>query len=137
MSNIFILRDDDRRKNAIRYLESVNISGRLLEVTIKPYRKNRSNAQNRLMWMWYGTLSDDLGYSTDELHELCKARFLGVEERQILGESVFMARSTTKITTIEFTDYLNKIEALAIELGITLPRPADIYEEAFNMGRRS
>jgi hypothetical protein len=130
MSNFFILRDEPRRESCINYLRAMNLNGRLLEVNIKPYKKSRSNAQNRLLWSWYNELEDVTGYKADDLHELLKVRFLGTEEKEIWGEKLTVAKSTTKLTTTEFTEYLEKVEMLANELNITLPKPADLYNEA-------
>lgn len=135
MTGFFILRDEDRRQSALAYIRSLNLNGRTLEVRVKPYKKNRTTAQNSLYWMWLGVLADDLGYTEDDLHELFKARFLGVEEKQIWGDTVYVARSTTRLTTQQFTEYLEKIEALALQMNITLPHPIDLYDEVFTMGR--
>ena len=121
----FILKSPEIRNNAINFINALNIDHREYSVEVKQYRKNRSNAQNRLLWSWIGIISDETGYTPDELHEYLKTRLLGVEEKTIMGHDIFIPKSTTKLTALEFTQYLEKIEMLAMEMGINLPHPSD------------
>ena len=41
------------------------------EIEVKKAVKKRSVNQNRLMWMWYTLLEDELGQSKKEIHEYC------------------------------------------------------------------
>lgn len=88
---------------------------------IRPYKPKRSEAQNRLMWKWIDCIADTLGYRSEELHFQLKEKWLGsVEVKGPFGVSK-MPRSTTDLTTKEFSEHLVKIEALARELNIALP----------------
>lgn len=122
---LFIIRDSVRRDNCLSYIRSINFEAKPIQVDIKPYRKNRSSAQNRTMWAWLHVLSEHTGYDAEELHELFKARFLGVEAREVMGQQVFITKSTAKLTTQQFAEYMNKIEAVAAEMGVRLPIPDD------------
>lgn len=133
--NCFLLKDEATRQRAVNFINAMNLTGDM-EVVIKKRRKDRTTAQNRLMWMWYGLISKDTGYTAEEVHELFKSRILGVEEKQIMGEPVLVVKSTTKLTTQEFTDYLNAVEQAAHLIGITLPHPEDLYEYAVFGSRR-
>lgn len=134
MSNFFLLKSEKQRESVIAYLNRVNIGGKLLSVEIKPYKRNRSHAQNRLLWSWYNILSPETGYTPDELHEQFKVRLLGVEEKVVEGITLVQPRSSKKLSTEEFTDFLSRIELVALEMGINLPHPGD-YE--FIMGKDS
>lgn len=123
----YILRDEKIKQNCIKEIEALY---GVYEVVIKPYKKDRSAAQNRLMWEYITTLADYTGNSKDDMHEILKLRFLGSETITALGYKIERPRSTTKLTTAEFTDYLDKIDALAIQLGVRLPKPEDLYYEA-------
>lgn len=124
MSHFLILRDASIKANAIALINSLN-PGRTYCIEIKEYRKNRSNAQNRLYWMWINLLAKDIGYEAEDLHETFKARLLGTEEKLVFGQSTLIAKSTTKLTTEEFTHYLEKIEQLALTMGMRLPHPQE------------
>lgn len=129
----FILKNDRVKENARNWLNGVSANEDTpVMVTFKPYKKDRSAAQNRLMWLWYGILSKDQGNTPDELHELLKERLLGFEIIQINGKDYIRPKSTKKLKVSEFADYLQKIEMLACELNIVLPHPEDYR---FAMGR--
>lgn len=103
----------------------------LMAVEIKPHKRSRSVAQNRLYWMWVHVLSDYLGYDEQELHLLFRERFLGYEPVEIRGETVHTLKSTTELTVRQFTDYLNRVARLAYYLEVTLPYPD---EAAYALG---
>jgi len=52
-----------------------------------------------------------------------RAKFLPVTHKQIFEGAFNALASTTKLTTIEFTDYIMKIELHAAENGLTLYAP--------------
>ncbi len=94
-----------------------------VQIEIKVKRKFRSVSQNNLYWLWLGVISDDTGFTTDELHGTFKSMYLTDHTQKIP-----LVRSTTALNTEEFTIYLNKIQDLCREkLEITLPNPEDLY----------
>ena len=93
-------------------------------ITIEEKSINRSTQQNALYWKWLQIMGDHFGYTKDEMHEELAARFLGVVERKTIGGHQIRApRSTTSLTTKEFSEYMNMIEALALQQQIQLPQP--------------
>lgn len=124
MTTFIIGNTSDAYKNLLNFLSG--LSG-AWKVEIKKHNKKRSTDQNALYWSWLTIIGSDLGYSSEELHEALKAKILGVVERKtIFGNTVNEPRSTTTLTTKEFTDYLNAVQSFAMSLGITLPQP-DYY----------
>jgi len=119
--------NEEVKQNAIEAIEGLN---GVYSIEITKYRKDRTASQNKLLWLWLGIISNDTGNSPDELHEIFKLKFLGSETLSALGFKIERPKSTTKLTTQEFTDYLDKIEGLAISIGIRLPHPEDLYREA-------
>ena len=89
-------------------------------VDIRESRNSRSLQQNRYYWgVVLKALSDDTGYSAEEMHQLMAEKFLNYEK----GEYVFV-RSTTSLNTKEFEEYLSQIRLFAnTELGIFIPEP--------------
>lgn len=103
-------------------------------VEVKEYKCTRSQAQNKLLWRWYGIIAKDLGMTPDDLHEQMKARVLGYVEVDVpprlygfMGATrrIAIPKSTTKLSVQEFTEFLRAVETLAGELGIRLPRMSD------------
>jgi hypothetical protein len=119
--------NDDVKQNAIKAIQELE---GIYDITIAKYKKDRTASQNKLMWLWLGIISNDTGESPENLHQVFKLRFLGTEKIQSMGYSIEIPKSTTKLTTQEFTDYLDKIEGLALSIDIRLPHPEDLYYEA-------
>lgn len=93
-------------------------------VEIKPYKKIRSTRQNKLYWSLLGIIAKDKGYDTEDLHLALKIRFLGTQEKTIAGQVYTVPNSTTKLTTTQFTEYVDRVYALGAELGVKLPQPS-------------
>lgn len=87
-------------------------------------RKPRSTPQNRYLWgVVYELLSAHTGYTTDEIHEICKHKFLKAFI-EIAGEEIEITKSTTSLTTVEMENYLTKIrEWASIHLQLSIPEP--------------
>lgn len=108
--------------------------GKTYEAVITLKSSKRTIDQNRLYWMWLSCIAKDgeLGYSAEELHIVFVQKFLGAKHRIMYGEQVLNPPSTRRLSTTEFTEYLNRIETFSsTELGIVLPRPEDKSFEQF------
>lgn len=74
---------------------------------------SRTTKQNRLWWLYVGILSNETGYDKNEMHEQLKSQFMP------------FAKSTTELSTKEFSDMVNQIVRWSAEtLSVILP-----YEE--------
>jgi hypothetical protein len=122
---IKILKGGDKRK-AVDYVNKLPDNKQYI-VEIKVKREKRSIPQNRLYWLWLTCLMDETGEHKDNLHEYFKQYYLGTNERIIFDRyRIFVSISTTSLDTLQFTNYLNRIEQFAAaELGIILPHPED------------
>tara|TARA_R100001594_G_scaffold145290_1_gene195291 strand:- start:741 stop:1121 length:381 start_codon:yes stop_codon:yes gene_type:complete len=83
--------------------------GEEVEIRIRVRSNNRSNEQNSLYWKWIEILSNDLGYTKTELHELIKYKFLKRESKNKDGESTVVIKSTSTLTIKEFNEFMNDI----------------------------
>ena len=90
--------------------------------------KMRSLPQLRYYWaVLVKTLSDELGYTSTEMHEILKMMFLS--ELKILKtkegiKEIRIPRSTGDCETTEIEDYYSRIrEWASISMGIWLPEP--------------
>ena len=93
----------------------------VLELSIKPYKPTRSQVQNRRYFKILTEIARVSGHQTEELHEMFKAKFLGTQLNELAGETVTHQRSSTKLTTKEFAEYMERVESWAIEtLGVWL-----------------
>jgi len=105
-----------------------NYEGKEAYITIKPYRKNRSDNQNRYYWgVVVKILSDELGFEPDEMHEVLKQKFLTRETLRIGKEDFIIAKPTHNRSTQEFEEYLSHIRTWAsTEMSILIPLPNDV-----------
>lgn len=119
----YIIRNEDIRANCLRLLEGVSIE-KPVEVTIKRHVKPRSTAQNSLYWAWLTIVEQDTGNGKDDLHSLFKRQFLPRRFLDVDGESVEVEPHTPKCSTVEFTEYLDRVQQFCVsELAIVLPDP--------------
>lgn len=111
--------------------ESLSV-GKHLVVT-KP-ANNRSLPQNKYYWACVVPMVLEgfrqKGYSKDMIkdgemmHEILKNMFLKIQIPNEDGEFVEFVQSTTKLSTVEFTNYLEEIFLFASEkLGVFIPSP--------------
>ncbi len=100
--------------------------GKRVELTVKQWHKTRSNSQNAYYW---GVVIEmitfainDLGneFDKDTIHEYLKGLFLKTTKEIIdnstgLVTEIAYIKSTTKLTTIEFENYIEKCKQFAAE----------------------
>lgn len=153
-----VIRTESDRNRAVEIVSRLNLD-KPQEVEIREWKKNRSVAQNSLLWKWLTVIAAELGESKDEVHERYKEKLLvtilrrddpdfaamigsvnavhasGMKsEAMALKKEIVRLTSTTQMNVHQFTEYLNDIELDARNLGIILPHPEDLYNDA--MGRR-
>ena len=121
MSDKIYIREERHRNHALDTIKALDIAT-VYEVTIKPYKRNRSLEQNSLMWKWYSIIADDLGYTTEEIHEEFMRKLL-IPITMQTPSGMVEVYSTKKLKVKEMTAYLEGIERTATEMGISLPRP--------------
>lgn len=122
----FKLDNQDRFK---KYLSS--LKGRV-QLTVRPARKKRSSQQNKFYWgVVIKLIAEELGYDSDELHEALKWKFLKVNNPKLPT-----VRSTAKLSTVEFMDYIDQIVRFASqELNIIIPDASEVdYESLEDWG---
>ena len=123
MSDKIYIREERHRDHALETIKALDITT-VYEVTIKPYKRNRSLEQNSLMWKWYTIIANDLGYTTEEIHEEFMRKLL-TPAHVYTPSGMVEVYSTKKLKVEEMTAYLEGIERTATEMGIALPRPYD------------
>ncbi len=98
----------------------ITLEGKRFDATIRKERSQRSTNQNNY---YFGVvckvLGDYFGYEVDEMHEALKLKFL-----QVGPCDVPTIKSTTKLNTTEFEDYLERIRRwAATEYSVVVPLP--------------
>ena len=69
-------------------------------------------------------IADETGHEPEEIHEILKWKFLPRQFIAFGGEEIEMAKSTTRLSTQEFEEFLDRIRAFAAqELCLLIPMP--------------
>ena len=103
------------------YLFSLN--DKRVEVIVRLPRKDRTSRQNS--WYWscvVGIPAEHFGYLPEEMHEAYKFMFLKREEQ---GKPLTV-RSTTTLSTLEFTTFIENCRQWASTQGLIIPDPASV-----------
>jgi len=99
-----------------KYLQQFDDGEYRLSIVDK--KEKRSDQQNRYYWLYLGIMSEDSGYTKDELHKWAKGMFLTENISEVFGKKVRNTKTTTKLKKSDFQEYLINIEN---ETGIPLP----------------
>jgi len=105
-----------------RFVEDlVKLEGKDIIFTILENKDYRTNSQNKLWWKYMQILSTDLGFTKDEMHDLCKIKFLK-RERFEDGIKVEYLKSTAQLTKKEFKKLVDDVIIWAAQtFSINLP----------------
>jgi len=100
-------------------VELSRLEGQRIELTIRKERHVRSLSQNKYYWgVIIEILSDNFGYDKEEMHEALKFKFL----KKHGDTDLVTVSSTAKLSTIEFTEYIDGIVRWAsTEYQIVIP----------------
>jgi hypothetical protein len=128
-----IIRTQDDKNKALNRI-SLLVLEKPWQIDIKPYKKNRTLAQNNLMWLWLTCIGSEIGYTENEMYDIMVDKFLPDETIEYGGKQIKKNKSTSRLKVKEFTVFLEHVDRWAVsEMGIILPCPADIYFEAMGI----
>ncbi len=86
--------------------------------------KSRTLPQNRFYWFYLRVISKETGNNEEDLHAFFRQKLLPKKFIKIVGKKgtyeIEDYKSTTKLTKLEFSEYLEKICAIT---GVSLPDP--------------
>jgi hypothetical protein len=96
--------------------------GKAVFVTVERLFRQRSVLQNKYYWsVIVPYIMDWTGFDKDEAHIALKMKFLSIEKNGILS-----AKSTADLSTVEFSDYNERIKVWAAEQGVYIPDPNEV-----------
>ena len=116
-----ILRGQAQKDHALKSLMNIEFNpDKLMELTIKPFKKNRSIAQNALYWKWMMICADELGYTKEGMHQTFMRELLAPIIIDTPSGDV-MEYSTRKLNVKEMAAYMEQVSFTAGEYGVKLP----------------
>lgn len=86
-----------------------------VKLTLEVIENQRSLQANNYYWELLEIVSNEIGESKEELHELMKFNLLS-EQKEIQGEVYLITKSTTSLTVSEFQDYIEGVKNLIYEM---------------------
>jgi hypothetical protein len=103
-------------QNALRVFNGLDVV-----ITISKPTKERSNPQNNYLWgVPYKLIADYTGNTTEDVHHEMGNMFLSEKTTSPIPK----IKTTTKLTTTEFSEYVENIIKWAAEfLGLYIPLP--------------
>ena len=124
-----LLNNDHDRAGLIELLNKLDLS-KPYSWEVKRKVKRRTISQNSLYWLWLTCIQEETGNARDDLHEYFKGTYLLPKYIDAFGEN-FMIHSTKGLTTAQFKEYLDMIQASMAQEGIALPTPDDLIFDSF------
>lgn len=143
-----VIRTTADRDRLVSFLASLDLS-KPRKIAITEIRSQRSDAQNRLLWMWNNAiqkhLADSFGQfaSAQEWHEILVARLWPCEVRKVAmpgpagGEFKVGRAKTSGFTQAQMAEYLDLLDRYCAEhLQLLLPQPEDLMLAIYAQRRR-
>lgn len=132
----FVLRSNDTVRvnvlaNCKRFLDMLP-SDKSWRVEITPLTKRRSLGQNAYLWsVPYKILEDATGHESAYWHEYFLGEKYGWETIEMFGQKKRAPlRRSSKLTTVEFSEYVEFIQRKCAEHGLYIPSPNEYSEAA-------
>lgn len=94
------------------------LEGQEVQICIEKRRSVRTTQQNRYYWLYLGLIEAETGNDSVDLHDYFKDKFLRPRYKVIFGVEIKLPATTTKLDTLEFGEYIRRIEILS---GIPAP----------------
>ena len=123
MNKRWILRSDNIRNLCVGWLQAIVLQDEhLIEVTVKPYKKNRSLEQNDMFHAWCGSIADKTGHTKEEIKNILIESVFGTEEYiNLQGDQRTRIRQTSSMTLGEMSELIERSTQIGIELGADVP----------------
>jgi len=106
-------------QNTLNQFYKIN-EGKTVYIHVDTVKPSRSLLQNSYYWTLINLLSDFTGDTPKDLHENFKEEFIPPLFDKY-GKQV--EKSTTRLTTGEFTKYIERVRQVGAEWGLILPEP--------------
>ena len=124
MNKRWILRNNTIRNLCVSWLSAIELGdyNNLIEVVVKPYKKNRSLEQNDMFHAWCGSIAEKTGHTKMEIKDIILEQVFGSEDYlNLQGEVRSRLRQTSGMSVQEMSELIERATQLGIELGADVP----------------
>lgn len=110
----------------------------LYEFYLKPRKRTRSLDQNAYYWAavvtpftdWLREVYGDSKIDKEQAHEMLKVKILGLQEKEIDGETISLIPRSKTLTVEEFSEYIEKCAAWLAEFCEIVVVPSEMFYES-------
>ena len=112
----------DNREGFVNYAKA--FAGKRIDLGIREHEKTRSQPANAYYFgIVVKMIADEIGDSVESVHEILKAEH-NSEMKIVNGMEMWLPRSTSRLSTKEFTDYIERCREWAAGfLMLDIPDP--------------
>jgi hypothetical protein len=125
--NNLVFKSDEHKAMFKRWLGQWE--GKEVSLEIKEKKNTRSQEQNKYLWLYYGVISDETGFTPDEVHEWAKGVCLPTEIKEMFGDKVRIKKSTTELTKGQMVEFIMNIEE---NTGIPAPDTTEYFGYSYH-----
>jgi hypothetical protein len=99
-----------------------------IELIVQKEQKERTNQQSKYLFgVVYQLISEETGYSKEEVHEMMKSIYLK-DNKVVNNKRYTVIRSTSSLTTVEMVEYIENIKRWSSsELGLNIPDSNEFF----------
>lgn len=116
----------------------------LYEFYLKPRKRTRSLDQNAYYWKavvepftdWLREVYGDSQVDKEQAHEMLKVKTLGLQEKEIDGETLSLIPRSKTLTVEEFSEYIEKCAAWLAEFCEIIVVPSEMFYEGETLGKK-
>ena len=117
---IFVLNSQRVFQNFLSHINGLPLNG-TWQVEIKDKKSSRSSRQNAYFHYLRDLLAKEIGYEKEELKHVLKARFLEKRKAVFNGDDVEYVPDTSSLNVKEFSNLIEKTQALCMHFEIQYP----------------
>lgn len=131
MERIVLPKGERSLARVVAFLSSLS-KDKAWKVEISEHKRSRSNEQNAYLWgVAYPAILKRLsGWESNDLHEYFLGEHFGWETLEGLGRKrVKPIRRSSKLSTVEFSDFVAFIQRTMAERGVYVPDPGELIDE--------
>lgn len=119
MKRTFVLRNPAVLDRLIDALRALNLELKApWSVQIQPHVERRNLEQNARYWAAVQDIARHVGHPPDDIHEICKLKFLAPKVLDLPDGDYTFTRSTTGLNTREMSQLIDEVQAWGAGLGV-------------------
>lgn len=114
----FIIRTEEDFSNILVPLRD-HLNGKPYQVTIRPFKRDRTLAQNAKVYSMLRLIGTHTGYTEKQMHDIACAMFAPMQTVEVGHRVEDLPKGTSDMNVEEMSDFIENLYQLGAELGVT------------------